>query len=235
MRTSRRENIIPEMENKGLAGGSLAERAVERSLAARRAAYAEEVRRLVAAAFAEIERSGELEPRVADVVRASGLSNQAFYRHFPGKQALLVAVLDEGVRILARYLERRMAAAGDPAERIRAWLRGVLAQAVRPSGAAATRPFARGRSRLAEAHPAEVAESERQLTALVREAIRDAVAAGALPGADPERDAETLYHLAMGWVQARLAEPGRPDPADAERLVAFAMAGLARPARAGEG
>jgi AcrR family transcriptional regulator len=186
------------MENKDLdapAGGSAAERAVERPLAQRRAAYAEEVRRLVAAAFVLIERSGELEPRVGDIVREAGLSNQAFYRHFPSKQALLVAVLDEGVRILAGYLAHRMEAAAGPSEAIREWLRGMLEQAVAPAGASATRPFVLARTRLAEAHPAEVAASERQLTAPLRLAIRAAASAGELPGADPEPDAEMLYQL----------------------------------------
>jgi AcrR family transcriptional regulator len=207
---------------------SAAQRAVERALGTRRAAYAEEVERLLAATFVLIERTGELEPRVGDIVREAGLSNQAFYRHFPSKQALLAAVLDEGVRILASYLGHRMQAAASPTARVREWLRGLLEQALSPAGARATRPFVLARERLAEAQPEEVAESERQLTALVREAIRAAVAAGELPQADPEGDAETLYHLAMGWLQARLAGGRTPERRDADRLVDFALHGLLR-------
>jgi len=215
---------------------SAAERAVERALGERRAAYADEVQRLLAATFALIERTGELEPRVGDIVREAGLSNQAFYRHFPSKQALLVAVLDEGIRILASYLARRMQTAASPSARVREWLRGLLEQALSPAGARATRPFVLARVRLAEAHPGEVGESERRLTALVREAIRAAVAAGELPNADPDGDAETLYHLAMGWLEKRLADGRAPDRRDAERLADFALHGLllgaALPARA---
>jgi AcrR family transcriptional regulator len=212
---------------------SAAERAVERALGGRRAAYAEEVERLLAATFVLIERTGELEPRVGDIVREAGLSNQAFYRHFPSKQALLVAVLDRGIRILAGYLAHRMQAAPSPTARVLEWLRGLLEQALAPAGARATRPFVLARVRLAEAHPEEVAGSERQLTALVREAIRAAVAAGELPHADPDGDAETLYHLAMGWLQARLLEGRPPERRDAERLADFALHGLRRGAAAG--
>jgi len=212
----------------GAESPSAAERAVERALGGRRATYADEVRRLLEATFVLIERTGELEPRVGDIVREAGLSNQAFYRHFPSKQALLVAVLDEGVRILASYLEHRMQAAASPSERVCEWLRGLLEQALSPAGARATRPFVLARVRLAEAHPEEVAESERQLTALVREALRAAVAAGELPAAEPEGDAGTLYHLAMGWLQARLCDGRPPDRRDAERLVDFARHGLLR-------
>jgi AcrR family transcriptional regulator len=207
---------------------SLAGRAVERALSGRRELYEDEVQRLVEAAFALIEKTGDLEPRVSDIVREAGLSNQAFYRHFPTKHALLVAVLDAGVRMLASYLAHRMAQVPGGAAQVREWMRGMLAQALDPTAAAATRPFALARTRLAEAYPAEVAASEAQLTALVRDAIRAGVESGELPHADPERDAETLYHQAMGWLQARLSEPSTPDRAAAERLVEFALHGLLR-------
>jgi AcrR family transcriptional regulator len=214
---------------------SAAERAVERALGGRRAAYAGEVRRLLEATFVVIERTGLLEPRVGDIVREAGLSNQAFYRHFASKQALLVAVLDEGVRMLASYLGHRMQAVARPSDQVCEWLRGLLEQALSPAAARATRPFVLARTRLAEAHPQEVAESERQITELVREALRAALAAGELPGADPEVDAQTLYQLAMGWLQARLVEGRPPDRRDAERLVDFARHGLLRGAATSAG
>jgi AcrR family transcriptional regulator len=228
------QNKIPTAPEAG--SPTRSQLAVERALSRRRAAYAREVDRLVEAALLRIRRTGDLEPRVSEVVQAARLSNQAFYRHFPSKQALLVAVLDAGARMLAGYLAHRMHAAQAPIEKIRAWLEGILEQALDPEAASATRPFALARGRLAERFPAEVAASERELTALVRPAIEAAVAAGELPGADPERDAESLYHLAMGWMQARLAETAPADRRDAQRLVAFALAGLARsggPRRAG--
>jgi AcrR family transcriptional regulator len=227
------QNKVPAVDG----SESLATRAVERALAERRGAYAEEVRRLLEAGFVLIQRSGDLEPRVSEVIRKAGLSNQAFYRHFPSKQAFLVAVLDQGVRVLADYLAHRMRAARSPLGQVRAWLLGILEQALDPEGAAATRPFALARGRLAESLPDEVAASERQLTALVRDAIAAAAAAGEIPAGDPDRDAESLYHLAMGWMQARLAESRPADRRDAERLVEFALAGLARGAgvRAGRG
>jgi len=228
------ENKVPN-ELSGIADGRAAvpargavERAALRSLASRRVVYEAEIQRLVDAAFALIQRTGDLEPRVGAIVREAGLSNQAFYRHFRSKHELLVAVLDRGIELLAGYLAHRMEAAGGPAARVRAWLEGLLAQALDPSAADATRPFALARGRLAELFPEEIAESERRLTALAEAALREARDAGELPGALPERDAESLYHLAMGWMQARLLSPGSPGAADAERLVAFAFRGLER-------
>jgi len=220
------------MQNKILKpeSASAARRVAERSLAGRRASAEAEIRRLIAAALELIRRDGRLEPRVGEIVRGAGLSNQAFYRHFRSKRELLVAVLDEGVGLLAGYLEHRMEGAATPEQAVREWLRGILAQALDPRGAESTRPFVLGRGHLAEAFPADVAASEGRIAALVRPAIAAAVASGRWSGADPERDAEALYHLAMGWVQARLQESVPPRLEDARALEAFALAGLARDA-----
>jgi len=207
----------------------IARRSVERALEGRRAVYAEEVRRLVETAFVLIQEQGDLEPRVSAIVQRAGLSNQAFYRHFHFKHELLVEVLDEGVRMLASYLAHRMAAASDPQAQVRAWLLGMLEQALDTEAAAATRPFVLARGRLSEILPREVAASEGQLTVPLRKALTRARQEGALPGVDPERDAETLYHLAMGWMQARLQEARPGARVDAQRLVEFAMHGLQRP------
>lgn len=192
----------------------------------RRAAYAEEIRRLLDASFSLIRETGDLAPPVGAIVRRAGLSNQAFYRHFASKDELLLAVLDEGVGMLAGYLAHRMERAGDPAGRVRAWVAGVLEQALQPDAAAATRPFAVSRARLADGFPREVEESERQLSRLLADAIAEAAAAGQLESSDPERDAETVYTLAMGWVQRRLASPEPAARGEAEHLTAFALRGL---------
>jgi AcrR family transcriptional regulator len=199
---------------------------VDRALARQRDAYAAEADRLVQAALGLIRERGELEPPVAAIVRRARLSNQAFYRHFRSKHELLVAVLDHGIALLAEYLAARMAKAPSGAERVRAWLRGMLEQALHPRGAEATRPFVLARGRLARHYPEEVALSEQRLTALVRDAIAAAKQAGELPDADPAADAESLYHLAMGWLEARLASGEPADRAQAARVEAFAMAGL---------
>ena len=224
------QNKVLDSKERESAPKTAADRAVVRSLEVRRAAYAAEVAGLVEAAFALIRETGEVEPRVSEIVRRAGVSNQAFYKHFRSKHELLVAVLDEGIRTLAEYVAHRMEKTGSATEAVREWLRGLAEQALDPDAALATRPFALARGRLSESYPEEVARSERQLTAPLRDALERAVDRGELPNADPERDAEALYHLAMGWMQARLLDPTRVARADAEQLEAFAMAAVSRPA-----
>jgi AcrR family transcriptional regulator len=234
LRARRCENIILEVKNAipqvRAHHGPVAARSARRAIARREADHDDAVRRLVAASFALIRETGSLEPSVAAIVDRAGLSNQAFYRHFESKDELLLGVLDEGFHVLASYLAHRIAQAPGAEAKIRAWISGVLEQALQGDSAAATRPFAVSRARLAELFPDEVEASERALVEPLRGALAEAVASGALPHADPDRDAEAIYTLAIGWVQRVLTrrEPG--SRAEAEHLVEFALAALRRQA-----
>ena len=222
------ENGIPVAPTGASELGRVAARSARRALAVREARHGEIVRRLVAASFEVIRESGSLEPSVAAIVRRAGLSNQAFYRHFRSKDELLLSVLDEGFRVLAGYLAHRMASAPTPEARIRTWIAGVLEQALHSDAAAATRPFAVSRARLAELFPEEVEASERELVQPLRDAIAEAVASGTLPGGEPERDADAIHTLAMGWLQSRLIQRAPAQRAEAEHIIRFALAALQR-------
>jgi AcrR family transcriptional regulator len=220
------QNNVPDPQDPRR--NSVVDRTVDRALRGRREAASGEVHRLVEAALGLIQQTGHLEPRVSEIVSRAGLHNQAFYRHFRSKRELLVAVLDQGIALLAGYLEHRMAAVASPREKVREWLRGMLEQALHEQGAEATRPFVLARGRLAEEYSEEVRASEEQLTALVRASIEAGTESGDFPDADPVRDAEALYLLAMGWVQSRLLDSERPTREDAAALESFALSGLAR-------
>jgi AcrR family transcriptional regulator len=225
-------NSILKMENEVLtsppAHAGLADRSVDRALERRRLAYAAEVRGLIDASFELVRESGNLEPTVGAIVKEAGLSNKAFYRHFRSKDELLLAVLDDGIRQLGDYLMVRMAAVDSPLDQIRAWVSGLLEQALNLDAAARTRPFATSRARLADRFPDEVGESEQQLTGMLRETLELARASGAIDSENPGADAESIYNLAMGWVERRLSESELPAREDAEHLVEFCLRGLGR-------
>jgi len=186
---------------------SVAERSVERSLAPRHAAYTEEVKRLITACLAVSEATGNFDPRVGDILAEAGLSNQAFYRHFRSKEELLLAVLDKGARELSAYLTKRMAAQPDPIGKVRAWVRGFAAQAIRPKAAAATRPFMFPSARLYERFPDEIPATEQQYLDLLEAVLIDARAAGlARQDLDPAGDAVFIYDLVKNWMERQLRE-----------------------------
>jgi AcrR family transcriptional regulator len=194
--------------------------AVRRPLAARWAVYAEEVQRLVDATYRVVEHTGSLDPTVREILRESGLSNQAFYRHFRSKDELLVALLDDGRRRMADYLRRRIAGAEDTAGKVTAWIEGVLAQAGDPVAAARTRPFLAHQDRLAELFPAEQRSSAEAMRAPLEEVLR---AAGF---ADPAGDALTVYRLTLSCLHDHLRARTAPAPDETAHLVRFACRGL---------
>ena len=114
-------------------------RVVQRALSRRGEMYEEEVRRLLKAGLEVMVRCGtSASPRVSDIVAAAGLSNDAFYRYFPSKGALVGSLLEDGTAQLCGYLEHQMAKETEPQGQIRRWVEGVLTQA-RGEVAATTR------------------------------------------------------------------------------------------------
>lgn len=192
------ENLVPTL--------------ADRSLAQRRETYATEIRTLLDAALTVMRREETIDPRVSDIVRTAGLSNQAFYRHFRGKDELLVALLDDGRQRLITTIERRMARGRSPAEQVRAWIEVVLAQARDPEAAAATRPFAVNGDRLAVEFPDETRRSRDRLVEPLRAVVGDA-------------EALAIYHLTMGTVHDALVHRHTPTHAEVDRVVAFSLRG----------
>jgi AcrR family transcriptional regulator len=210
------QNVVPATADRD---PPVAERVASRTLSLRSEAYADEVRRLVEAGYAVMRRTGSLEPRVNDIVREAGLSNQAFYRHFRSKDELLVAILDDGRRQLVTYLEHRMAGATTAEARVRAWVRGVMEQARNAAAAENTRPFAINSARLADQFPDEVARSRELVVRPLRAAVAEA-------GGDPQRDADAVYHLAIGCMNDALVARKQPSRDDVDHLEKFALGGL---------
>lgn len=207
------------MENGIPASLDVSARSVERTLAGRYETYADEIRRFIAAGIAVMRRTGTLDPRVIDVVTEASLSNQAFYRHFKSKDELLLAILDDGQRRLVESLERRMTAAPPGVKQVRRWVEGVMEQARNKTSARDTRVFAINAARLAHEFPTESTHSREVLLAPLRAAVQAA-------GGDRSRDADAIYHLTMGSMQAHLSEGTTPSKTDVEHLVRFALAGL---------
>lgn len=194
------ENVVPTL--------------VARRLAERQEAYSSEIRALLEAALVVMQRDDSIDPKVADIVRQAGLSNQAFYRHFDGKDALLLALLADGRERLAGTIERRMARAGarDREARIRAWIDAMLDQARDATASAATRPFVANATRLAIEFPTEVAASQEQLVEPLRAIVGD-------------DDARAVYHLTMGVVHDAIAQRRSPTRHETDAVTEFSIRG----------
>jgi AcrR family transcriptional regulator len=206
------QNVVPAL------GDGVEDAIADRGVAERRAAYAAEARRLIDAAFVVMRRSGSIDPQVRAIVQEAGLSNQAFYRHFASKDALLLAVLADGQRQLVAYLRRRVATASSPAEQVQRWINGVMAQARDHDAAEATRPFACNSARLADLFPADLAASRAEMLESLTPAVQ------ALGGSG--HDAELVRDLALARMNDAIAHRRVPSKGEIQRLVEFCLAGI---------
>ena len=219
---SRTDAPTPDAPTPELAD-TLARRAVARSVADRAETYASEMQRIVDATYGLIERTGQLSPSLRDILAATNLSTQAFYRYFQSKDELLLLLLDDGRRKLLEYLEHRMAKVA-PDQRVRAWIQGVLAEAANAGAAARTRPFLAHQDRLAELFPAE----QQQSVDLLVDQLAGAVVqlhGPARSSRQAHRDAECIYELAFGVLHRHLTRHTAPSAAEIEHLVEFAVKG----------
>ena len=196
----------------------VADRVARQAVDKRRAAYATEVRRLLDAALEVMRRCGTTSrPRVADIVAAAGLSNDAFYRHFPSKDALVTALLEDGAERLASYLTHQMAKETTPEGRIRRFVEGVLSQADEDIAATTLAVLWNGGS-AGEGSASGRHHASAPLAALLHEPF------AALGSPDPDLDASLAAHATLGRLTDHLWQRDQPTTTEIDRIVDFWVA-----------
>jgi AcrR family transcriptional regulator len=207
-------NVVPE-DPRGVA-----DRIALRTLAKREAEYADEVRRLIDAAIEVMQQCGtNSRPRVSDIVAAAGLSNDAFYRHFRSKDALVTAILEDGAERLGSYLSHQMAKETSPEGRVRCWVAGVLSQA--DDGIAESTLAVMWNGGSVEDGSGRHFAS-RPLAGLLHEPL------AAMGSTDPALDASLIAHAALGKLSDYLWEGASPKPVDIDRIADFCLAAVTR-------
>ena len=201
-------------------------RVVQRALAQRGMTYEEEVRRLLDAGLEVMVRCGTAaSPRVSDIVAAAGLSNDAFYRYFPSKGALVAALLERGTEQLSSYLAHQMDKESSPEGRIRRWVEGVLVQA-QEDVAATTRAVMWNAPTAGSGAPYGRHFASEVLAALIQPAF------AALGNPAPERNAMLVTYATLGVLAEHVWAETVPTAAEKDQLVAFCLTVAAAPAPA---
>jgi AcrR family transcriptional regulator len=199
-------------------------RALRRSLEGARTRSVERMERLVAAARELANETGTAAFTVNQVTERAGLSLKSFYRCFPGKDELLIALLEEDSRLGASMLAEAIEIRRDPVERLRAYVDGLfdfltLAGALGYAGV-----LVREHRRLAEGHPVELRAA---LAPLVDMLSAELAAAGLSEdiSRNPSRAAETVFGVLLSGISD--VTLGRAEPRDeAAYLWRFCWAGL---------
>ncbi|MET8798751.1 TetR/AcrR family transcriptional regulator [Nocardia sp. NPDC004568] len=206
-------------KNAILAESELVGRIARKAVAEREAEYAGEIRRLLDAALDEVRRCGaDARPRVADIVAAAGLSNDAFYRHFRSKDALMAAVLADGAERLAHYVAHRMSKEEEPRASVRCWVAAILAQA-EPALAADTRAVLCHTGGLGvDLVTGQAGSAPRRLAELLHAPFAE------LGVAEPEFVAGLVAYATVGRLSEYLWSDTEPTPAEIARLGDFCLA-----------
>ncbi|MGE0306474.1 MAG: TetR/AcrR family transcriptional regulator [Acidimicrobiia bacterium] len=183
----------------------------------------EEVRAIVAATYRVIERAGTVEPTMRDILSEAQLSTPAFYRHFKGKDDLLITIIEESCGRLMQRVSARMDRRKTAPSKIGAWVSGIVGQAADLDVAAQVRPFAVNFERLAALYPA----THRSTTLLMTDPIIEPVIE--LTGFRPARardESIVVLRLVVAVMQMHLCDRTQPTKTELDRLATFIVTGL---------
>jgi AcrR family transcriptional regulator len=133
---------------------------------------------------------------IQQLVDEAGVALQTFYRHFGGKDELLLALLDRSVAEFCSQLRAFTADVDDPIERLHVFVTRPLGF-LRGGDTTDARAITHEHFRLYQLYPAEVARATSGFTGLVLEALEDACARGLATSPDPPRDAWMVQELVM--------------------------------------
>jgi AcrR family transcriptional regulator len=209
-----------------VATATWAERVAERSPVVRRSKDrgVEQATSIVAAARRLIETKGA-SFTTNELIKEAGIALQTFYRYFPGKDSLMLAVIENIIDENCAVFREEARKLPGPMERLHFYIDATVRALDAPG---------RGPSfmtsehfRLQTLYPAEVSRATQHYTDLLVEEIRDATAAGRVHPRDPEYSAWLITQLTMA-VFHHYDCAGLDEPTDqiAERLWEFCLGAL---------
>ena len=138
--------------------------------------------RILRAAASVISRRGYQDAAVEEIAREAETSKGGVYFHFPGKEAILLALLDHTAALLRGKVEQAIAAESDPIAKADAALRVLLRTLAKHRTLA--RVFAVEAAGAGPQFNARVIAIQDEFAALIREQLDAAIATGAIAPVD---------------------------------------------------
>jgi len=186
---------------------------------------------LLDAGLRVMRRNGYVDATVGDVLAEAGVGSRAFYRHFDGKDALLMALFRRDAEAVGRSLRAAVEACDTPRQALDAWLDGYLDLFYEPRRAARVAILSSAGARRADGYDAELAYAHELLSAPLVALLRLGHERGELSSPEPERDALTILAIV-----ASVCEPSSDrrftDRASARaHLIRFCWPALGRESR----
>jgi AcrR family transcriptional regulator len=171
---------------------------------ARRTKYRAEREQIMRAAYRLIQQNGSRETSVHDVLRETGFSTRAFYRHFRSKDELVIEMYRVDSDRVTDALVAAVASAPTPLDALTAWIDQSLAvvydaRRLRHAAVLAS-------PEVASAHgftEVQVAGLEAQRAPLV-ELLREGKRRGVFPLTQPDADAFAIQAVVLAHMRSRL-------------------------------
>jgi AcrR family transcriptional regulator len=208
---------------------SWAERAADRSPSVQRSRERslQRAQQIVQAARRLVEVKGS-DFTTQDLVKEAGIAVQTFYKHFPGKDQVILAVIEDMVAETCAGLAEEARTLADPVARIRFYVTSIISGiAAYGEGDARPRFITTEHWRLHRLYPDELARANRPFTDLLLPEITAATKAGSLTSVDPEYDAWLITRLVISvFHHYEYATPEGSLDQIAERLWSFCYRAL---------
>lgn len=167
------------------------------------AEHREQVRtRLFAALGSLMAESGFDAVSLADIAARAGVGRTAVYNHFPDKEALLLAFIEDETSSYVRTLEEALDGVEDPEEQLRVYVR----QQVSLRRAYHLAPGPDLRSVVSPATLSRLRDHAVHIEAILRRILT----AGVVSGRFPEQDLDVVVPLVNACLKARSADPTPP-------------------------
>ena len=184
-----------------------------------------QARAIVEAAQRLVAEKGN-EFTIQDLVTEADVALQTFYRYFPGKDELLLAVLEDLIAQACVLFEERARPLTDPVSRLRSHVASVFETLEADDGAPAGGRFVAAEHwRLAQLFPEEIAQATGPYTGLLEAEILAGLDAGLLHSTDPHRDAWFMSQLVLSVYHHQSCMPNRA-PSIADDIWGFCAGAL---------
>jgi TetR/AcrR family transcriptional regulator len=154
----------------------------------------EQAKSIVAAARRLMESKGP-SFTTQELIKEAGIALQTFYRYFPGKDYLLLAVIEDVIDENCAVFRKQAEKLADPIERLRYYVTATVLALEVPGGSPSF--MTSEHFRLQTLYPAEVSRATQHFTDLLVDEIHEAMASGQLHPHDPEYAAWLITQLSM--------------------------------------
>jgi AcrR family transcriptional regulator len=162
-----------------------------------------------------------------ELVKEARIALKTFYRYFPSKDHLMLAVIEDTVEESCISYREQARSVRDPVSRLHLYVTTIIKSLEGSDGVNGPRFITSEHWRLQPLYPEELARATRPVTDLLMAEITSAREQGLLKPSDPENDAWLVTQLMMA-VFHHYAYATNTEPVEqiAERLWAFCLTGL---------